>query len=48
MYTRTIFNNGFDEFHIIDYMPRYQKKKRVITLHQKLPESLSTLKATPK
>ena len=45
---RTIFNNGFDEFHIIDYMPRYQTKKKSYYSPPEITRIIKHIKGNPK
>ena len=48
MDNRTSFNNGFDEFHIIDYMPRYQTKKKSYYSPPEITRIIKYIKGNPK
>ena len=45
---KTAFNNGFDEFHIIDYMPRYQTKKKSYYSPPEITRIIKYIKGNPK
>ncbi len=45
---KTSFNNGFDEFHIIDYMPRYQTKKKSYYSPPEITRIVKHIKGNPK
>ncbi len=45
---KTTFNNGFDEFHIIDYMPRYQTKKKSYYSPPEITRIIKYIKGNPK
>ena len=45
---KTSFNNGFDEFHIIDYMPRYQTKKKSYYSPPEITRIIKYIKGNPK
>ena len=45
---KTSFNNGFDEFHIIDYMPRYQTKKKSYYSPPEITRIIKYMKGNPK
>ena len=45
---KTSFNNGFDEFYIIDYMPRYQNKKKSYYSPPEITRIIKHIKGNPK
>ena len=45
---KTSFNNGFDEFHIIDYMPRYQSKKNSYYSPPEITRIVKHIRGNPK